>query len=286
MRHGAKLITAGTAIALGSVLAGPAQAVTMKQIQDRGYVRVAVANEMPYGYMNAKGEAEGAGPAVAAAVLKRMGFKDVEWVVTQFGALIPGLKAGRFDMVAAEMAILPARCKQVLYSEPNTSYGEGLLVPAGNPGQIHGYGDFKTGSRKVAIMAGADQLDMLQKLGVPEANLLTINSNADAISTVMTGRASAYAATSLTVGNLAGKSDKVQAATPFDDPVIDGKPARSWGGFTFSQSSSAFRDAFNRQLEAFKKTPEWKQILLKYGFSQADIDGSAKKTTPALCAGK
>ncbi|WP_201282317.1 ectoine/hydroxyectoine ABC transporter substrate-binding protein EhuB [Chromobacterium phragmitis] len=276
---------ASLAIGLGCALAGQAGAATLQQIKARGYMRVAVANEMPYGYMNAKGEAEGAGPEVAAAVLKRMGISEVEWVVTQFGALIPGLKAGRFDMVAAEMAILPARCKQVLYSEPNTSYGEGLLVPASNPDGIHGYGDFKTGSRKVAIMAGADQLDMMQKLGVPEANLVTINSNADAISTVVTGRAAAYAATGLTVGNLAGKSDKVQAATPFTDPVVDGKPARSWGGFTFGKASQPFRDAFNLQLAAFKKTPEWKRILAKYGFSQADIDGSFRKSTQALCSG-
>src|SRR3546814_12370625 len=92
-------------------------------------------------------------------------------------------------------------------------------------------------------MAGADQLEMLQALGVPADRMVTISNNADAISTVSTGRASAYAATSLTVSQLAGKSTKVEPAANFTDPVINGAPARSWGGFTFSQDSENFRNA-------------------------------------------
>ncbi len=279
-----KCIAAFAITVLGVFFSLNAGAVSLKQIKKQGYIRIAVANEIPYGYMNASGEAEGAGPTVAKAVLKRMGITDIQWVVTQFGSLIPGLKAGRFDMVAAEMAIRPERCQQVIYSEPNTSYGEGLLVAKDNPMGLHGYGDFAKKDAKVAIMAGADQLDMLQKLGVPESRMVTISSNADAISTVATGRAAAYAATGLTAANLAKKSEKVQLANPFTDPVIDGKEVRSWGGFTFAKSSASFRDAFNKELMKFKKTEEWKKILAKYGFPPADIEGSFQKTTEQLCS--
>src|SRR3546814_21042855 len=92
-------------------------------------------------------------------------------------------------------------------------------------------------------MAGADQLEMLQELKVPAGQMVTISSNADAISTVSTGRAAGYAATSLTVGQLASKSDKVEVAANFKDPVVDGKDVSSWGGFTFSNDSKSFRDA-------------------------------------------
>jgi polar amino acid transport system substrate-binding protein len=268
---------------IGGLSCQAVQAITLKQVKQRGFVRIAVANEIPYGYMNIEGKAVGAGPEVARAVLKRMGINDTQWVVTQFGSLIPGLKAGRFDMVAAEMAVLPARCKQVMYSEPNTSYGEGLLVAKGNPKGVHAYSDFASHDWKVAIMAGADQLGMLQKLKVPEDRITIINSNADAISTVSTGRAVAYAATGLTAAELAQKSPRVELASPFTDPVIDGKEVRSWGAFTFSRNSRSFRDAFNKQLVAFKKTPAWKKILSHYGFTDKDIDMSFKRTTAELC---
>lgn len=270
---------------LVGLAAGTAGAVTLKEIKDRGYVRVAVANEIPYGYMDPSGAAKGAGPDVAAAVLGKLGIKgdNIQWVVTNFSSLIPGLQANRFDMTASEMAIRPERCQKVIYSEPNTSYGEGLLVAKDNPKDLTTYSDFKKKGMKVAVMAGADQLHMMQSLGVPEGNIVTIASNSDAISTVSTGRADAYAATGLTASELASKSDKVSIVDKFKDPVVDGKEVRSWGGFNFNNDSKDFRDAFNKELEAFKKTDEWKKILSGYGFTPADIEGSSAKTTEELC---
>src|SRR3546814_15173656 len=86
-------------------------------------------------------------------------------------------------MVAAEMAILPQRCKEVLFSDPNSSYGEGLLVAKGNPDNVHTYQDFAKSDKKIAIMAGADKLEMLQALGVPAELQVNIMNNVDAIST-------------------------------------------------------------------------------------------------------
>ncbi len=270
------------ALALGSTAVS---AVTLQEVKDRGYLRIAVANEIPYGYVDPNGDAKGAGPDVATAVAKALGIEpeDIEWVVTNFSSLIPGLQANRFDMTAAEMAIRPERCLKVIYSEPDTSYGEGLLVAKGDPKGVHTYADFAKDGMKVAVMAGADQLNMMQKLGVPEANIVTIASNADAISTVSTGRADAYAATGLTASELAKKDDRVELADGFTDPIIDGKAARSWGGFNFASESTDLRDAFNAELVKFRQTDEWKAIMDSYGFTPADIAGVSATTTAELC---
>lgn len=275
-----------TAFAAITVAATAANAVTLKEVTDRGYIRIAVANEIPYGYVDPNGDAKGAGPDVAKEVVKALGIEpeNIQWVVTNFSSLIPGLQANRFDMTAAEMAIRPERCQKVVYSEPNTSYGEGLLVATGDPKGIHTYADFAKPDMKVAVMAGADQLNMMQSLGVPEENIVTIAANADAISTVSTGRADAYAATGLTASELASKSDKVELATDFVDPVVDGKEVRSWGGFNFNSDSTDLRDAFNAELVKFKKSDAWKKILSDYGFTPADIAGSTAKTTEELCS--
>lgn len=280
------LKTAVAALALATVTATAAGAVTLQEVKDRGYVRVAVANEIPYGYTDPSGTAMGAGPDVAKAVLENMGVdpENIQWVVTSFSSLIPGLQANRFDMTAAEMAIRPERCQKVDYSTPNSTYGEGLLVPQDNPDKLSSYSDFKEGDKKVAVMAGADQLQMLQKLGVPQDNIVTIASNSDAISTVSTGRAAAYAATGLTAAELANKGKGVQVVDQFEDPMIDGKEVRSWGGFTFNKDSGDFREAFNKELEAYKKTDEWKKTLSKYGFTSHDIEQSSAKTTEELCS--
>src|SRR5690606_2899360 len=108
-----------------------------------------VANEIPYGYMDLDGKAKGMGPDVAKQVMKQLGIPEIKWVTTNFGSLIPGLRADRYDMVAAEMAVLPQRCKEVLFSEPNSSYGEGLLVAAGNPDNVHTYEDLDRKSTRL-----------------------------------------------------------------------------------------------------------------------------------------
>src|SRR5690606_21124368 len=172
--------TATTLLTLGL----STHAASLEDIQKKGTIRIAVANEIPYGYTDLNGEAKGVGPEVAMHLVKALGIDKIEWQTTNFGSLIPGLQADRFDMVAAEMAILPQRCEQILFSEPNSSYGEGLLVAAGNPKDLHSYEAFKDSKNKVAIMAGADQLEMMQALGVDESQLVTISNSADAISTV------------------------------------------------------------------------------------------------------
>lgn len=266
--------------------AGAAQAASLSEIQESGTIRIAIANEIPYAYIDpVTGETKGAGPDVAAHIAGELGIDNIEWVTVDFSSLIPGLQADRFDMVAAEMAIIPTRCATVIYSEPNTSYGEGLLVAAGNPKDIGAYADFAENSDlRVAIMAGANQLDMMQALGVNEDQMVTISSNADAISTVSTGRADAYAATGLTANELAGQSDAVELVAGFTDPIINGEAQRSWGGFVFAEGSEDLRDAVNEVLAEYKQTDEWEATVSGYGFTDTDVSRSFDRTTEELCS--
>jgi polar amino acid transport system substrate-binding protein len=267
---------------------GAAHATTLKQVQSQGYIRGASANEVPYSYMDADGKAKGIGPDVATAVLKTLGVNDIEWTVTPFGSLIPGLKARRYDFVAAEMNILPDRCKQVRFTEPNSSYGEGMLVPQGNPRNLHAYEDIrKNPALKVAIVSGADQLDFLHGIGVPDSQIVLIQANADAPSTVATGRADAYAATELTVAQLVSSAGaRLQQAEPFTDPVVNGKPVRSYGGFDFRPQDKELYEAFNKALIAFKKTDDYARILTSYGLSKESVQAARTKPMAALCAGE
>lgn len=274
--------------AISSLLsAGIVQAATLQQIKTQGYVRAATANEVPYGYMDTDGKAKGIAPEVAEAVLTKMGIAEVQWVVTPFGSLIPGLKASRFDIVAAEQDILPARCEQVLFSEPNSSYGDGLLVSAGNPRNIHSYEDVaRNPDLKLAVVNGTSHMTFAEGVGVAEDQLIVIANNADAPATVSSKRADAYAATEATVLSLVKEGSGLELADPFSDPVVKGKAMRSFGGFAFAQGSEDFVAEFNKALAEFKTTDEYRKILTTYGVSEASIAASVAKKTADLCAGK
>lgn len=277
MRLAAALLLAGVATA---------HAASLEEIRDRGTIRIAVANEEPYGYLDDNGVARGAGPDVAKHLMEQIDIDDIEWVVTDFGDLIPGLREGRFDMAAAEMAILPERCEKVLYSEPNTTYGEGLLVRAGNPEELSAYDDFAApNDHRVAVMAGADQREILLTLGVSEEKIVTIERNDEAVEAIVNGEADAYAATGLTVSALDEQSSEVEAALDFTDPMLDGEEVRSWGGFAFGPDAETLRDAVNQALADYKRTNAWEQTLTAYGFTQEDVLNSFKYSTEALCQG-
>ncbi len=69
---------------------GAAQAADLAAVQQSGTLRVAVANEIPYGYMDLNGEAKGAGPDVIKHIAQALGIKKIAWTTTNFGSLIPG----------------------------------------------------------------------------------------------------------------------------------------------------------------------------------------------------
>ncbi|MCK9553830.1 transporter substrate-binding domain-containing protein, partial [Aquamicrobium sp.] len=86
------------AIALAAVLAlTPAQADALDDIRASGKVRIGIPNINPYGYVDGDGEVTGQAPELTRAFFADMGVDRVEPVVTEWGALIGGLMAGRFD---------------------------------------------------------------------------------------------------------------------------------------------------------------------------------------------
>ena len=273
-----------TALAFATTL-GTANAQTLEEVKGAGYVQAATANEVPYGYMKEDGSAAGIGPEVAIAVFKQLGIEEVNWTVTPFGTLIPGLKARRFALAAAEQNISPERCKQVTFTQPNSSYGEGLLVKAGNPKGLTTYADIaKDPTLTVAVVSGANNIDFLRAVGVQDSQIIIIQANADALSTVQT-RADAYAATELTVAGLAETGTGVEQVSPFTDPIVDGKPVRNFGGFAFRPEDTDLYTAFNEALVEFRKTDEYKNILMSYGLSAESIEAAAAKDVADLCAG-
>lgn len=268
-----------------SVFGQTASAITIEEAKSQGFVRAAIHNEPPYAYMNVEGKAVGIGPETVSAVLKRMGIPDVVWIVTPFNTLIPGMIAGRWDIVAAQQTIFPKRCEQVAFAEPTNAGLETLLVKEGNPKKIHSYDDLKAmDGIKVATVSGTTELNYLRAYGIPEDKIIIIANHADGAELVMSGRADAYtmeepsAAMLLKSGNAKG----LELANPFKLPVVDGKEVISFGATTFRKEDKEFLDAYNKELKAFMATPEFMKIQTSYGFSEEGV----KKAIQASAAGQ
>lgn len=258
---------------------------SLEKVREEGVVRVGFANEAPYAYLDsATGELTGEAPEVARAVLSEMGVTEVEGVLTEFGALIPGLKAGRFDLIAAGMYVKPARCREIDFSNPTYCIGEGLLVEAGNPLGLHSYDDLRESGATVGVVAGTVELGYARELRIPDERIVVFPDAPSAVAGVETGRVDAYAGTELTVRDLLAKANDpgLALAEPFEDPVIDGQPARGCGAFGFRAGDDAFREAFDRHLADLLGSSEHLAAVEPFGFGEETLPGGL--TAEALCA--
>lgn len=279
------LIGGGAALAIFaasfSANIGPASAQsTLEKAREQGYIRVGFANEAPFGFATPDGKLTGEAPEVAKAVLARLGIEQVDGVLTEFGSLIPGLQAGRFDLVAAGMFINPARCEQVQFSEPSYGIGQAFLVPDGNPKQITDYSTIaENPDLKLAVMAGAVEAGYAAESGVKEDQLLVLPDQSSLLSAVKAGRADAAALTALSIAQMA-EQDGVESTEPFGE--VAGKSVKGHGGFAFRKEDTALYEAFNAELKEFLGSPEHIALVEPHGFGEAYLPN---KTTEELCAG-
>ena len=275
---------AALAVVAGSLTAAVAPASaqnTLETAREQGYIRVGFANEAPFGFATPDGKLTGEAPEVAKAVLARLGIEQVDGVLTEFGSLIPGLLAGRFDIVAAGMFINPARCEQVQFSEPSYGIGQAFLVPDGNPKQITDYSSIaENPDLKLAVMAGAVEAGYAADSGVKEDQLLVLPDQSSLLSAVKAGRADAAALTALSIAQMA-EQEGVESTEPFGE--VAGKSVKGHGGFAFRKEDKELYEAFNEELKKFIGTPEHIALVEPFGFGEAYLPN---KTTEELCAGE
>ncbi len=258
---------------------------TFDRIQREGVVRVGYANEAPYAYMDsAANRLTGEAPEIIRAVMKELGVNEAEGVLTEFGALIPGLKANRFDVIAAGMYITPERCKQIAFSNPTYTIGESFIVKDGNPLGLHSYEDVaKHATATIGVMAGAVEHGYAKDIGVPEDRIIVFPDNVSGLDGVKAGRVDAFAATSLTVQDMLSKANHpgIEQAEPFTDPVIDGKSIRGYGAFGVRPEDAELLAAINDALDGYIGSPEHLELVKPFGFTE--LNAPKGVTAAELC---
>ncbi len=268
------------AVLLGS--GGAAAQSTLEKIRQQGYIRVGFANEAPYSYADASGQLTGESALVFKHVMAELGVPKVEGVLTEWGALIPGLRARRFDAIVASMYITPLRCKQIRFANPTFGVGEALIVKAGNPDAVQTYADAARADKKIAFVAGTAELGHARLAGLKRAQQVVLPDFAAAVAAVKSGRVAAAAFTSLTAATLAAKDDAIERAEPFTF-THEGKSYRGEGSFGFRMEDAELRDAVDAVLAKFIGTEAHLAMIAPFGFDATNLP---EKTAAQHCAGQ
>jgi polar amino acid transport system substrate-binding protein len=270
------------AVVLAAGLAGvtgtPAVAADLEQLKEQGFARIAIANEPPWTIVTTGGEVSGAAPDLARAVLNKMGVKDVVASVSEYGAMIPGVQARRFDMVAAGLFIKPERCEAVLFSQPDLCDAESFMIKAGNPLNLKSFADVASSGATIGVVGGGTEEKLAIEAGVDRANIVVVPDPQSGTKLLQDGRIDVYALPVLSISDLLKKAEdpSLSMFAPVENTPI------YCAGVAFRKQDGALRDAYDVALAEMKASGEFAAIIEPYGYS---ADAAMKQTRETLCGG-
>jgi polar amino acid transport system substrate-binding protein len=255
----------------------PADGATgvLAEARRAGTLRVGVAGEAPYGFLTSDGEVRGQAPQLAQVVLCRLGVPAVEGRTVDFGALIPALNSGRFDVIAAGMTVTAERAQQVLFTDPYFCEGTALAVARGNPLRLSDVASVARTGARLGVLRGAVEDRYASAAGVPAARTARFDGTTDLFAALLAGHVDAAALTEATVHQQT-RGRSALTALPGFVPVIDGEEQLGCGAYAFRLEDEELRRRFDEVLHQMKRENAVLPLLAPHGFSAESVQRAGR----------
>jgi polar amino acid transport system substrate-binding protein len=164
---------------------------SLNEILDRGELRVGLEpGYMPFEMKNKKGKLIGYDVDIAKAMAKAMGVK-VTFIPTSFDGIIAGLLTNKFDIIISGMTITQKRNLKVNFSDSYIAIGQTILLNKELEGKIKKAKDLDVKDYIVTAKLGQTGEIVARKF-FKNAKVVTFDTESDALSEVLSGRASAF----------------------------------------------------------------------------------------------
>lgn len=244
----------------------------MSRLRSTRSLRIGYAVEPPYAWVDGQGRLVGEAPELAQRVATALGADRIEWVQTEFGRLIPELRQGRFDVVAAGMFITAERAAQLRFSRPTLRVEAGWLSAA--PGRVTGL-SYAAAARqahlRIAVLPQSVERARLQALEVPAERLVEVPDARAGAAAVLAGRVDALALSWPSVQHLAaGASGRLVAERA---RAAGEGPAESLGytAFEFRLADEALARAWDQALAVMLGDATHLALLARLGLGADDL---------------
>jgi len=254
----------------------------LDKVNEEGSINVGFANERPYAYREGD-ELLGEAPALHSYIFDQIGGVELEPNLFEFGSLIQALNAGRVDVVSAGMFITPERCAEAAFSNPEYVATTALMTEEGNPEGLSDYDSIVSSGATLAVMNGAVEAADAKGSGVPDDQIQIVADQQSGLDAVKSGRADAFALTSISLRALAASDQSVEVQEGFI-PVVDGKEVIGAGAAVFRHEDDELREAFNAELAKLIESGKWLELVEPYGFTEAEMPDPSL-TAEELCKG-
>ena len=188
---GLAIAAAGAALDPGRAAAQAAPTSLLRTVLDRGKLIVGTGStNPPWHFEDDKGQLTGMDIAMARILAKGLfdDEKKVEYVRQEANARIPNITSGKVDVVIQFMTVSPARAQLVAFSRPY--YVEGAALLTSPKSKYKTYAELKAAGKaiKASVLQNVDA-DILVHNALPEAQVMQLDSQANAMQAVTSGRA-------------------------------------------------------------------------------------------------
>ncbi|MCA1494799.1 ectoine/hydroxyectoine ABC transporter substrate-binding protein EhuB [Ensifer sp. NBAIM29] len=270
------IVAIGMALPVASLAISASAQSLLEKIKNGDVIRIGFSGEKPWAYPGENQEPLGFVNAMTIDILKRLGATKIEPVVTEWGSLIPGLQAGRFDIITGGMYITPERCRNVLFTEPLGIFSDALLVLKGNPHALHSYEDIRDKGVTLTIAAGSVYVKTAKRVGIPEDKVMLLDGDVASLQALKAGRTAAIGGAYFTLKAFVDKDSSLELAEPFTPPEASAYPA-----LALLPDRQGDVDAINAVLKEYVSSPEMMASVEKYGYTKTNLPDGTK--TSDLC---
>lgn len=162
----------------------------LDKIQKAGVIRVGMeAGYLPFEFNDEKGNIIGFDVDLANELSKRMGVK-VELINTAWDGIIPGLQAGKYDIIMSGMTRTLERALAVNFTDPYYVTGQVLLVRKGET-RIKSYKDMDNKDFVLAVKTGTTS-DLSTAKIIKNAKIDKYSTEIDGVTALKTKKADVF----------------------------------------------------------------------------------------------
>lgn len=235
------------------------------RIQKKGELILGTSNDWPYSYLDAKtGAFTGIDADIIQYVAKMLKIEKVTVQTVPFDGLVPGVMAGRFDMVGDSIHFTPERAKVVDFSFPTYFYAETLVVKKGS--NITAKSIQELSGKSVGSILGTNYTEWIQK--APGLQYKGYKDAQSVVQDVANGR--------LDVGvyDLPVIAGIIKDYPQWPVEIVKAYQPRStkvpvnYSRYIFRQQDQQLNVGFSRALEWMQYSGQMRAILKKHGLGE------------------
>lgn len=230
-----------------------AHARSLADIRSSGELRVGFEpGFLPFEMKLPSGEWVGFDVDMMKGFAKHLGVQAV-FIDTKWDGIIPALMAKKFDVIVSGMTITDDRRKVVAFSDPYYDAGLVALIPKNRATTWTSLSDLDRPELRIAVKQGTTG-DFFVKKSMNKAQIIKLESEADAASSVILGKTDAfiYDKPFLTL---------YQSLNPGRTVVLKGLLSQEQFGVAARPADKELLDAFNTWLANWRKTGGYKDTM-------------------------